>query len=154
MKRLLGVAIVIVAMVSTSCLLFILDDYLYDWEITPETEVVQIPQEGGTYYFEGLEAEFVGTTRFQPGELYKCLRYRLILGDASGQVFHFKAYDGMTSINIEVPANESGAERNVTLEISKAVDFHSNRKEHNAADGSEESWEEWQAVWFGIQEGK
>ena len=150
MKKLMRVVFAMVALALTSCWNW--DPFLYDWEITPETEVVQIPYEGGTYYFEGLESVSVGTTRFNPGELYKCLRYRLILGEENGQVIHYKySWD---SICIEVPANESEVERNVILEISKAVDFHSNRREHKAADLVEESWEEWQAVWFGVQAGR
>lgn len=147
MKKLLRVVFAMVALALTSCF----DPYLYDWEITPETEVVQIPQEGGTYYFEGLDAEFVGTTRFQPGELYKCLRYRLILGEEVGDNC---LYNNDMPLGFEVPANKSGTERNVMLEISKAVDFHFNSKEHNAADRSEDGWEEWQAVWFGVQAGE
>ena len=150
MKRVLLLACAIVVMSFTACKLFFFDDHLYDWTIIPETEVVQIPCEGGTYHFDGLDSEFVGTTRFEPGEWYKCLRYRLRLEEEVGQVIHFEA-DYWKPINFEVPANESGAERNVTLEISKAVDFHSSRKECDLADLSEESWEEWLAVWFGIQ---
>ena len=33
--------------------------YLIDWEATPETDIVQIPQEGGRYYFENFESKKV-----------------------------------------------------------------------------------------------
>lgn len=133
-------------MTFTSC-----EVYLYDWDATPETEVVQIPQEGGVYQFDNFQSEFVGKTRFEPGQTYKHLRYRLILG---GDVCKDVHTHGGTYINFEVPANENGAERRVTLEISKAVDFHLHSDSCDEADLAEESWEEWQAVWFGIQAGR
>lgn len=57
-------------------------------------------------------------------------------------------------LGFEVPANENGAERRVTLELSKAKDFHMSLDECDAADLSEEDWEEWQAVWLGVQAGE
>lgn len=136
----------VASLAFTSC-----EVYLYDWEATPETEVVQIPQEGGVYQFDNFQSEFVGKTRFEPGEAYKHLRYRLILGGDVGKDVHTH---GGTYINFEVPANENGAERRVTLELSKAKDFHMSLDECDVADLSEENWEEWQAVWFGVQAGR
>lgn len=121
---------------------------LFDWEAIPEDEVVQIPQEGGIYYWGDFEVECVGTTRvIRPGEAYKCFRYRLNVGDNIGKSEH--AQD--LSVSFEIPANESGIERNVTLEISKAKDFHLKTDMHDKADSSEDNWEEWKIVWRGIQ---
>lgn len=137
------------AIVSTS--LASCQSYLFDWEVTPETEIVQIPQEGGIYHFYNFELECIGTTRvIRPGEAYKCYRYRLNVGDDIGKSEHGRDY----SITFEVPANEDDTERNVTLEISKAKEFHLSMDMHDKADLSEENWKEWQTVWRGIQAGK
>ena len=122
--------------------------YLFDWEVTPEDEIVQIPQEGGIYHFGEFEIECVGTTRvIRPGEDYKCFRYRLNVGDTIGESEHGQDL----SVTFEVPANESGTERDVTLEISKAKEFHLKMEMHDEADLSEDNWEEWQTVWRGVQ---
>ena len=143
MKRLSGILFALMAMAFTSCYAD-----LIDWEATPETDIVQIPQEGGRYYFENFESKKVGTTRiYDPGKILKCMRYRLILGEEVGTIIH----DNGMPLGFEVPANENGAERRVTLELSKAKDFHMSLDECDEADLAEESWEEWQAVWFGIQ---
>lgn len=148
MKKFLVIFILalVASLAFTSCYA-----YLIDWEATPETEVVLIPKEGGTYFFENFESEKVGTTRmYDPGKILKCMRYRLNLGAEVGESFH----DNGMPLRFEVPANESGAERTVTLEISKAKDFHMSLDECDAADLSEDSWEEWQAVWLGVQAGE
>lgn len=145
MKRLFCVILFFTAMTLTSCF-----SYLYDWEATPETDIVQIPQEGGRYYFDNFESEKVGKTRmYDPGKILKCMRYRLVLGEEVGESFH--NYD--LPLGFDVPANESDTERRVTLEISKATDFHLCSDACDEADLSEDSWEEWQAVWFGVQAG-
>ena len=114
--------------------------YLFDWEVTPENEIVQIPREGGIYYFGEFEIECVGTTRvINHGETYKCYRYRLNVGDNIGKSEHGRDL----SITFEIPANESGIERNVVLEISKAKEFHLSMDMHDKADSSEDTWEEW-----------
>lgn len=146
MKRLFFAIIALAAMAFTSCYA-----YLIDWEATPETDIVQIPQEGGRYYFENFESKKVGTTRmYDPGKILKCMRYRLILGEEVGTIIH----DNGMPLGFEVPANENDTERRVTLELSKAKDFHMSLDECDAADLSEEDWEEWQAVWFGVQAGR
>lgn len=138
----------------TSCF-----EYLLDWEVTPQSEIVQIPQQGGIYYFSEFEYEQVGTTRsYDPGEIFKCYRYRLVLGDNIGDSLHSdKGY----SLKFIVPANESNAERDVTLEISKAKEFHlSDDGKYldsdvcDETDLSEDNWEEWQTVWRGVQAGR
>lgn len=145
MKRLFYIAISLAAMAFTSCY-----SYLIDWEATPETDIVQIPKAGGRYYFMNFESEKVGTTRmYDPGKILKCMRYRLILGEEIGAICH----DHDMTLGFDVPANESGEERRVTLEISKAADFHLSSDACDEADSSEENWEEWQAVWFGVQAG-
>ena len=141
------IAVMAVAAISlTSC-----HSYLFDWEVTPETEIVQIPQEGGIYDFAEFELEYAGTTRVINREhTYKCYRYRLNVGDNIGKSEH----DSEPYITFEVPANETGAERDVTLEISKAKEFHLAQGTHDNADLSEENWEEWQTVWRGVQAGQ
>ena len=131
---------------------------LYDWDAIPESEIVEIPQEGGVYYFMGFEREKVGTTRMIDieNDIYKCCRYRLNLGDNIGESEHLD----YIPFSFEVPANNSYAERDVVLEISKAKDFHlSDDGKYldtdvcNNADTSEECWGEWQTVWRGVQAG-
>ena len=133
----------IAIMSLTSC-----HSFLFDWETTPEDEIVQIPQEGGIYDFAEFELEYVGTTKvINREQIYKCYRYRLNVGDNIGKSEH----EQDLVITFEVPANESGTERNVTLEISKAKEFHLSMDMHDKADLSEGSWEEWQTVWRGVQ---
>ena len=152
---LMKIAVMFFAATSfTSCF-----EYLLDWEVTPQSEIVQIPQQGGTYYFSEFEYEQVGTTRvYDPGEIFKCYRYRLVLGDNIGDSLHS---DQGYSLKFIVPANESNAERDVTLEISKAKEFHlSDDGKYldsdvcDETDLSEDNWEEWQTVWRGVQAGK
>lgn len=132
---------------------------LYDWMAIPESEIVEIPQEGGVYHFMGFEREKVGTTRMIDieNDIYKCCRYRLNLGDNIGESVHLD----YIPFSFEVPANNSNAERVVVLEISKAKDFHlSDDGKYldsgvcDNADTSEEYWEEWQTVWRGVQAGR
>ena len=138
----------------TSCF-----EYLLDWEVTPQSEIVQVPQQGGTYYFSEFEYKQVGTTRaYDPGEIFKCYRYRLVLGDNIGDSLHS---DQGYWLKFIVPANESNAERDVVLEISKAKEFHlSDDGKYldsgvcDNADASEEYWDEWQIVWRGRQAGR
>lgn len=87
MKRLSGILFALAAMAFTSCYA-----YLFDWEATPETEVVQIPQEGGVYQFDNFQSEFVGKTRFEPGQTYKHLRYRLILGRVASRMVWYSGW--------------------------------------------------------------
>ena len=106
----------------------------------------------------GFEREKVGTTRMIDieNDIYKCCRYRLNLGDNIRESVHLD----YIPFSFEVPANNSNAERDVVLEISKAKDFHlSDDGEYldsgvcDNADTSEDNWEEWQIVWRGVQEG-
>lgn len=154
MKRLytiLSIAIGAATLLLTACEFHW--DY-FDWTITPETEIVEIPKEGGIYHLRAFEREEVATTRMIENNMYKCCRYRLIMGDIVGEPTHLD----YIPIDFEVPANESGTERNVTLEISKSKEFHCTDEQMfgsicDEADLSDDNWEEWQAVWFGVQEG-
>ncbi|MBQ9137917.1 MAG: hypothetical protein IJX65_04710 [Alistipes sp.] len=149
----------IIVVVATSILFTSCFEYLLDWEVTPQTEIVQIPQQGGTYYFSEFEYEQAGTTRaYNPGEIFKCYRYRLVLGDNIGDSLHSNQ---TYSLKFTVPANEGNAERDVVLEISKAKEFHLSEDGKyldasvcDNANTSEEHWEEWQTVWRGVQAGK
>ena len=50
-NRLMKITVMIFAAISfTSCF-----EYLLDWEVTPQSEIVQVPQQGGTYYFSEFE---------------------------------------------------------------------------------------------------
>ena len=152
---LMKIAVMVFAVISlTSC-----RSNLYDWEYIPETQIVHIPQEGGIYHFMGFEREKVGVTRAVDieNDIYKCYRYRINLGDNIGESVH---YDYIP-LKFEVPSNESDTERDVVLEISKAKEFHlSDDGKYldsgvcDNADSSEEYWEEWQAVWRGVQAGR
>ena len=145
--------LVVASMAFASC-----ESNLYDWDVMPATEIVQIPQEGGIYHFMGFEREKVGTTRMIDieNDIYKCCRYRLNLGD----IICGSVHQDYIPLSFEVPANISYAERDVVLEISKAKDFHlSDDGKYldtdvcDNADSSEDNWEEWQIVWRGVQEG-
>ena len=107
----------------------------------------------------GFEREKVGVTRAVDieNDIYKCYRYRINLGDNIGESVHHDCIP----LKFKVPANESNAERYVTLEISKAKEFHlSDDGKYldsgvcDNADTSEEYWEEWQIVWRGVQAGR
>jgi hypothetical protein len=147
-------AVMVFAVISlTSC-----RSNLYDWEYIPETQIVHIPQEGGIYHFMGFEREKVGVTRAVDieNDIYKCYRYRINLGDNIGESVHHD----YIPLKFKVPANESNAERDVTLEISKAKEFHlSDDGKYldsgvcDETDLSEDNWEEWQTVWRGVQAG-
>lgn len=152
-KYTMMIAVMFFAIISlTSC-----RSNLYDWECIPENQIVLIPQEGGIYHFMGFEREKVGTTRAVDieNDIYKCYRYRINLGDNIGESVH---HDNIP-LKFEVPANNSNAERDVVLEISKAKDFHlSDDGKYfdpnvcNIANLSEDNWNEWQLVWRGIQD--
>ena len=105
------IVVVVFALLSlTSCTQF------YDWDAIPNLQVVQIPQEGGTYKFSDFDTWWVEDTRFEPGETYKCYRYRLLLGNNPTKEIHSnKMY-----IDFTVPANHTGEVRDVKLQISKA----------------------------------
>lgn len=147
-------AVMVFAVISlTSC-----RSNLYDWEYIPETQIVHIPQEGGIYHFMGFEREKVGVTRAVDieNDIYKCYRYRINLGDNIGESVHHD----YIPLKFIVPANESNAERDVTLEISKAKEFHLSEDgkylDSNVCDEanlSEDNWEDWQTVWRGVQAG-
>ena len=143
--------IAIAAITLTSCY-----SVLWDFEVTPESQVVQVPQEGGQYYINALEWDIIGTTRvINPGETFKCYRYRLNLGNDVGDIIH----SNEMSLVVDTPANESGAERNISVEVSKAINFHRSGnhlygKICDEADLAEDNWEEWQTVWSGVQAGQ
>lgn len=147
----------IVAMVIASFSFVSCETIIYDLGVIPQSSIVQIPQEGGTYTFIGFDIAPVESTRFRPGELFKCYRYRLTIGDNIGTMEH----DHDSVIHFNVPANESDATRNVTLEVSLAKEHHIigeywyGDKWYGSAcdnaDTSEEHWEEWQVVWRGVQ---
>ena len=137
---------VIVALVSlTSCTQF------YDWDAIPNSQVVQIPQEGGTYKFSDFDTWWVEDTRFEPGETHKCYRYRLVLGDNPTKEIH----RNVMHINFTVPANHTGEVRDVKLQISKAKKFHDTKLDSTGkcwwADMWESQWGDWETVWQGVQ---
>jgi hypothetical protein len=112
---------------------------------------VQIPQEGGTYYFDDFDTWWVEDTRFEPGETHKCYRYRLVLGDKPTKEIH----RNVMHINFTVPANHTGEVRDVKLQISKAKKFHDTKLDPTGkcwwADMWESQWEDWETVWRGKQ---
>ena len=124
----------------------------YDWEATPNEAVVQIPQEGGVYCFDDFRTWWVDNTRFEPGEIRKCYRYRLMLGSS----YTDEEHGSDMSIEFVVPANHSGKVRDVELQISKAKKFHDTKLNAKGkcwwADLWESQWEEWETVWKGRQE--
>ena len=145
-NRLLRFAVATLALVSlTSCAEY------FDWEATPNATVVQIPQEGGVYCYDDFYTWLVEDTRFQPGEIYKCYRYRLMLGSS----YTDEEHSSDMSIEFAVPANHSGKERDVKLQISKAKKFHDTKLDSTGrcwwADRRESQWEEWKTVWQGVQ---
>ena len=148
-SRLLRITTAAFALVSlTSCTQF------FDWEAIPNSSIVQIPQEGGTYNFSDFETWWVEDTRFEPGETYKCYRYRLQIGDKTTKEKH----DNTMSIEFTVPANHSGTVRDVKLQISKAKKFHDTKLDTTGtcwwADIWESQWEPWETVWQGRQAAK
>ena len=139
------VAVVVALLSLTSCTQF------YDWDAIPNSQVVQIPQEGGTYYFDDFDAWCAANTRFEPGSAYKCYRYRLVLGDKPTKEIH----RNVMHINFTVPANHTGEVRDVKLQISKAKKFHDTKLDSTGkcwwADIWDSQWEDWETVWQGVQ---
>lgn len=123
----------------------------YDWDAIPNSQVVQIPQKGGTYNYSDFETWWVEDTRFEPGETHKCYRYRLQIGDKTTK----KRHDNTMVIEFEVPANHTGEVRDVKLQISKAKKFHDTKLDSTGkcwwTNLSESQWEDWETVWRGVQ---
>ena len=148
-SRLLRLATIAFALVSlTSCCEH------FDWDAIPSSTIVKIPPKGGTYCYSDFDTWWVEPTRFEPGELYKCYRYRLQIGNETTKEKH----DNTMSIEFTVPANHSGTVRDVKLQISKAKKFHDTKLDSTGtcwwADIWESQWEPWETVWQGRQAAK
>lgn len=151
MKRLFVMLLGAVMLASCSKLEF---DPVFD----VNDEVVEIPAEGGDYYFwvNYRQAE----TKFQPGESYRIFKYRILLGGSETKVVVVKHPNELKDIWPEeleypedippygspvpfhVPANISDQEREVKVEV--ALD-----RNNSFDDGHD--WGEWTAVFNGIQ---
>ena len=116
-----------------------------------------IPAEGGDYYF------YVGydlvQTKFQPPRAFKPIRFRVDIGDQTGEVYVFESdaaicgswpywlerpeeYDHYYPVYFNVPANDTASDRAVKLMVS--VD-------RNYSDAKKHDWESWNQVWKGLQ---
>ena len=123
-------------------------------EDMPETEA--IPAEGGICQ---IPFTYVNT-RFQPGREYRQFRYRLLLGDEPGpeqypgqeDISYTEDYDAMYDmiLSVDVPANDSGFERTVKVEVS--VDKQYSGDPFTSGD-EEHEWGDWFQVYSGIQSG-
>ena len=126
--------------------------------IEVKEEVIEIPAEGGDYYFWVNYRQ--AQTRFEPGEEYRTFKYRLLLGDIEAKnvvVKHPNELKDLWPEGLEnpedvppygnpvpfhVPANTKDKEREVKVEV--ALD-----RNDSFDDGHD--WGEWQAVFTGIQ---
>lgn len=121
--------------------------------------VVEIPAEGGDYYF-WVNYRQTEETKFQPGESYRTFRYRILLGSSVANVVMVKHPNELKDIwpeNLDypedvppygspvpfhVPANVYDKERDVIVEVSL--------DRNNSFDDGHD-WGEWTAVFTGIQ---
>lgn len=130
----------------------------YDLVFNVKDELVEIPAEGGDYYFwvNYRQAE----TKFELGEEYGVFKYRLLLGGSEAKVVVVKHPNELKDlwpeeleypedippygypVPFHVPANVYDKEREVKVEI--ALD-----RNNSFDDGHD--WGEWQAVFTGMQ---
>ena len=132
MKRLLDALLLIVMIASlTSC-----GSVYYD-TIPSEVSTMTIPCEGGLFEFKVVDYEIVDRTRFQPGEAFKCYRYRVVEDGVAG-----KESDKMTGspyIWVEFSPNDTDRTKEYTIDVKVADDYY--KADENPNFG------EWQTVW-------
>ncbi len=122
-------------------------------------EIVEIPAEGGDYYF-WVNYRQTEETKFQPGNSYRVFKYRLMLGGSEAKVVVVKHPNELKDIWPEdleypedippygspvpfhVPANINDKERDVMVEVS--ID-------RNGSFDDGHDWGEWEVVFHGIQ---
>lgn len=126
--------------------------HIYDVTFLYDNDVVTVPSDGGTYFFE-VEAGKRTKTTFEDRLL--SFEYTInIDGDViDRQIVNISSVDvhihegDVFKVDFVVPANESAGQRNIIVETLKAKDNHY-WKYHVDADD-----EEWQVVWRATQSG-
>ena len=96
-----------------------------------------IPCEGGLFELKVVDYEIVDRTRFQPGEAFKCYRYRVVEDGVAG-----KESDKMTGsphIWVEFSPNDTDRTKEYTIDVKVADDYY--KADENPNFG------EWQTVW-------
>ena len=127
--------------------------------ISVNDEVVEIPAEGGDYYFCVSYRKV--PTKFEPGEASKAFQYRLMLGNNeafSGIIKYEQELTDLWPADVEypedippygypvpfhVPQNMTGNARDVKVEVS--ID-------RNYSEYDDYDWGEWQTVFTGVQD--
>lgn len=130
----------------------------YEPVISVTEEVVEIPAEGGDYYFVVTYRKV--PTKFEPGEAYKAFQYRLLLDgiEAMSDIvkYEYELQDLWPSevdypenlppygypVMFHVPQNVKGKMRDVKVEVSIDRDY---------GEYDDHDWAEWQTVFMGVQ---
>lgn len=148
-------ALVFAAAVSISCF-----DPMYYEPAFGDAGTVEIPVEGGDYYF-WVTYEYV-ETKFEPGESYKAFKFRLMI---DGELANWGLVENQSDlwaywpagvdypddspehysqpVLFYVPENDKPAEREVLVDVAVDKYFDDEDKEHE--------WGEWTTVFRGVQ---
>ena len=131
MKRLLYTLLLIaLAICSSSCGTIYID-------ATPvEVSTMEIPAEGGCFSFKVVDYEVIDYTRFQPGEVIKDYRYRVVEDGIAGEESQYM-HDYV--IYIEFAPNDTGFTKKYEIDVKIADDFYRWPEEQRFG--------EWQTVW-------
>ncbi|MBR1575884.1 MAG: hypothetical protein IJ654_05470 [Bacteroidales bacterium] len=135
-------------LIFTGCL-----SHIYDVQFPDNSEVVTIPSTEGSYYFEvtaGPETKTSFETRLLNSE-YRVIIDKAIINQQMVDIFladeHINEGD-VFKVDFNVPANESLEQRNVVVEVLKAMDSRRYKYHVDANDN------DWQVVWKAIQLGR
>ena len=132
MKRFLDTLLLIVTMAfSTSC-----GTHYYD-TIPTDASTMTIPSEGGLFEFKVVDYEIAYTTRFQPGEMFKYYRYRVVEDGVAGEESD-NMFDA-PCIWVEFKPNNTNRTKEYTIDVKVADDYY------NVDDTP--NFGEWQTVW-------
>lgn len=132
MLRLIYTLTITAALWLTSCL-----DTIY-YDATPgEVATMTIPAEGGRFEFQLVEYEILRDTRFQPGEWFKCYRYRVVEDGVVGE--ESESIAANPDVWIDFAPNDSDHAKEYTIDVKVAKDFYRYDEEHHFG--------EWQTVW-------
>ena len=126
---------------------------IFDVRFSDSSEVVTIPSAGGSYYFEvfaGPETKTSFSDRLWSFE-YKILIDNTILDQQMANISlvnqHIHEGDSF-KVDFTIPANESSEQREVVVEVLKAMDSDHYYYHVDASDN------DWQVVWRGKQLGR
>lgn len=135
-------------LVFTGCLA-----HIYDVRFPDNSEVVTIPSAGGSYYFEVLAGPETKTS-FE--DRLWSFEYRILFDDtiydqqiANISLVNEHIHEGDSfKVDFTIPANDSSEQREVVVEVLKAMDSDYYNYHVDASDNN------WLVVWRGKQLGR